>query len=121
MAHPGPHLLEAVGQRDGPAASFQVRAHRDHARHPGADRTLDDAVWLAELLEVKVCVYEDADSPSTTSSSRLKSASGVASARPGGSTEGRQRSVLPYSPVITVCDPPSSANSRTCGCSAITS
>ncbi len=93
---PGPDLLEAIGQRDGAAASWQVDPHGDHPRHAGGDRALDDLVRFAQLLEVKVGVYEDdgSSSASTTGSSRLKSASGTGSLRPAGSADGFQRSSL---------------------------
>jgi len=91
---PGPHLLEAIGQRDSATASWKVNPHRDHSGHACADRALDHLVRLAKLLEVEVRIYEDAASPSTTSSSRLKSATGSGSLRPAGSCEGRQRSSL---------------------------
>src|ERR1700693_3165862 len=92
---PGPHLLEAVGKRDGATASWQVNTHRDHPRHACVDRALDHLVRFTQLLEVEMRIYEDCDgSSSTTSSSRLKSASGTGSLRPGGSFEGFQRSSL---------------------------
>jgi len=77
------------------AAVFQVDAHCDHSRNAGGDRRLHHFARIAQLLEVKVRIYEDAIcSSSTTSSSRLKSASGCGRGWPGSSRDGFQRSTL---------------------------
>src|SRR5258705_1421350 len=92
MSNPRPDLLESVGERNGAAAALHVRAHGDHSSHAGGDCCFYHRVRLAELFEMQMRVYEDGvGSSSTTSSSRLKRASGCGSVRPGASSDTRQR------------------------------
>ena len=111
MSYTCPHLLIGVRERDGGRAAIQVNPHRDQPRHTGGHRLLYDLGCVTELLEVEVCVYEDAGgSSSGRSSSRLKRAWGGGSLRPASNRDGSQRSTASYSPVITLCDVPSSEN-----------
>src|SRR6267378_5123874 len=92
VSDPGPYLLESVGQRNGAAAALHIRAHGDHSSHAGGNRCFHHRVRLAKLFEVQMRVYKDGvGSSSTTSSSRLKRASGCGSVRPGASSDTRQR------------------------------
>src|SRR5438309_252694 len=122
VPHSRPHLFVCVGERNRVGAAVEVHADGDQPRHARGDGLLHHLGGLAELLEVEVGVYEDGGgSSSLTSSSRLKSACGAGSVRPGSSCEGRQRSTASYSPVMTVSEAPFSENSRTSGWGAITS
>src|SRR5712691_6752855 len=95
MPDAGEHFRKLVSEGECSAAVLDVDAHRDHARDSGGYRRLHHLAGVAQLLEMEMRVYEDAgDSPSTTSSSRLKRASGAGSTVPAASFEGSQRSML---------------------------
>src|SRR5450759_2403659 len=92
MPDRSPHVGMLLSQQDRHAAAAHVHAHRDHAGDSGTDRSTHHLARIAEFLEVKMGVYEDAAcSSSTTSSRRLKSALGSGNGWPGASTDGRQR------------------------------
>jgi len=86
-----PHLLIGMAERNSVAAAIEVDPDRDEARHSGRNGLLHDLGGIAQLVDMEMGVYEDGAS-STTSSSRLKSGSGLGSLRPGRSSEGCQRS-----------------------------
>jgi predicted MarR family transcription regulator len=71
-----PNLPVTPRQGDRSPASRRVHAHCHHAGHSRIDSSADDLRRIAQLLEVEVGVYEDAKASSTTSSSRLKRATG---------------------------------------------
>src|SRR5437660_7168470 len=112
MPNTCPALLVRVAEAHRVRAVLEIDADADQPGHTRRDRLFDHLGGIAQLLEVQVGVDEDVAYSSSMSSRRLKSASGAGSLRPASSCEGRQRSTASYSPVITVCELPSSANWR---------
>src|SRR5260370_700312 len=94
MPHRGPDLAVLMSKRERGAASFEVDPHRDHPGHACSCCFLHDLGDITQLLEVEVRVDQTGGSASTTSSSRLKRASGGMSARPGASSYAPHRSML---------------------------
>ena len=99
MADRGPDSIVFARQLDHFPVRGGVDPHRDHPRNAGSSGLGDDFTRIPKLLEMQMCVYEDAAS-SSTGSSRLNSATGSGSLRPGSSCEGTHRSIDSYSPVM---------------------